>query len=79
MHRVEGIVSDVLAPRAVRCRVRRAGVVVELDPAAFDRLDPAKRQSLERAILSVLAAAGMSQPLSFALYRTGSAFLREPQ
>lgn len=70
VHHVERRVASVLTPRTVRCRLRAAGVVVELDAEALTRL-PAAGNGLA-AELAVLAG----RPVTFATYRTGSAFLR---
>jgi pyridinium-3,5-biscarboxylic acid mononucleotide sulfurtransferase len=71
----ETLVRERLAPRTVRCRVRREGVVVELDEAAMARLDEPLRVELEAAIDRLTP--GRSGGVSFAAYRRGSAFLRE--
>ncbi|MCG8462870.1 MAG: hypothetical protein MI919_41825, partial [Holophagales bacterium] len=69
VHEIETLVRDALGPETVRCRVRRAGIVVELDPAALDRLPPALRRQVD----TVAAARG---PVEFTTYTRGSAFLR---
>ncbi len=71
VHRVEVAVTHLLAPRTVRCRIRAAGVIVELDADALARL-PGQNGALGRELR---ALAG--RPVTFAAYRTGSAFLRE--
>ncbi len=71
VHRAETLVAQALSPATVRCRVRAAGVVVELDAAALARLDavqPALSERLHRLT---------GRAVTFAPYRTGSAFLRE--
>jgi pyridinium-3,5-biscarboxylic acid mononucleotide sulfurtransferase len=70
VHGAERLVSEALAPRTVRCRVRADGVAIELDPDSLARL-PSCRAQLEAALR---ALAG--RPVRFAAYRTGSAFLR---
>jgi uncharacterized protein len=72
VHRAEQMVAAALQPRTVRCRVRRAGVVVELDDATLARLSPGEAAALSREI----AALGIVKPISFAAYVTGSAFLQ---
>jgi len=67
VHRAERLVTETLAPRTVRCRVRAAGVVVELDAESLARVD---------AALTADLAAVAGRPVSFAPYRSGSAFLR---
>jgi len=72
VHRAENLVARALRPRTVRCRVRREGVVVELDEAALRRLAPDEAASLA----SEIAALGVARKISFAAYRTGSAFVQ---
>ena len=72
VHRAETLVTQMLAPRTVRCRVRAAGIVVELDDDTLARL-PRVRPALDEALHRLA-----SRPVAFAAYRTGSAFLREP-
>jgi len=73
----EILLRDGLAPRTVRCRVRRAGIVVELDPAALAAMDDAMQESLTRALEVLAEKHGVgSRPVAFAPYKTGSAFLR---
>lgn len=72
--RVETLLHDELAPSAVRCRVRRNGVVVELDPATLSRLSDSRRGTLSAQIGEIFGAA---QPVEFRDYARGSAFLRE--
>lgn len=77
VHAVERLVNDRLAPHTVRARIRREGMVVELDEATLEALDSARDAELREAVAAIEASAGEShRPLRFALYRTGSAFLR---
>lgn len=64
---------SLLNPRTVRCRVRAQAVVVELDPDTLAGLD---REPVRAEVAALAARAGLSLPVSFAPYRTGSAFLR---
>jgi uncharacterized protein len=63
----------LLSARTVRCRVRAWAVVVELDPETLSALDP---EPVRGEIAALAIQAGISLPVSFAPYRTGSAFLR---
>jgi uncharacterized protein len=76
IHAAEGLVHSMIRPRTVRCRVRAAGIVIELDAASLAELDAASESALKAAIEGVLERAGVSAPISFTAYRTGSAFLR---
>ncbi len=69
VHRAERAVTEALAPRTVRCRVRGDGVVIELDAEALGRV-------AAQAALADRLHAMVGGPVRFAAYRTGSAFLR---
>jgi len=73
---IETLVSASVAARTVRCRLRRDGLVVELDAAALAELTSERRDSLAAEIAARAAASGSARPVSFAAYRMGSAFLR---
>jgi uncharacterized protein len=73
IHAVETLVGAELKAATVRCRVRRAGLVVELDGESFAALEPTRRVALAARIA---ALPGGDRALSFAPYRMGSAFLR---
>jgi uncharacterized protein len=79
IHAVERLVGGALdadsgAKRAVRCRVRAEGVVVELDPASLAALAAEDRETLGAGIRDI-APARLAGPVRFAPYRVGSAFL----
>ncbi len=81
IHEVETLVSRTLSPTAVRCRVRAAAVVIELDPATLARLSPEQRRQLADEIGARRSGAWQlhreGRPIAFAEYRNGSAFLVE--
>ena len=76
VHAAETLLARRLGARTLRCRIRRAGLVVELEPAALDALDDRARDEIAAAIG---ALPGGARPVSFAPYRMGSAFLRPAQ
>ena len=76
IHRVERRVRDALDPRSVRCRVRREAIVIELDPAALERLDPGTGETMEDEVRAAFGARLGGRPIRFEPYRMGSAFLR---
>ena len=82
VHTVENLVGARLGPgqasRAVRCRVRKTRVVIELDPLSLDALDEADRSILQHRITAEAPSSLAGLPVSFAPYRTGSAFLLQP-
>ncbi len=63
------------ASSTVRCRIRASGIVVELDTASLAALSGPDRDGLGIAILDAAPATFAHRGVSFALYRTGSAFL----
>jgi uncharacterized protein len=79
IHAAERMVARALPEigqdSAVRCRLRRAGVVVELDPASLSALG--EDAALAGHIAALFREAGVESAVSFAAYRNGSAFLRE--
>ena len=77
IHAAERLVAERTAPRTVRCRVRAAGVVVELDADSLERLGADRREELRRAVVALFAVSGIRAPVEFAPYRTGSAFLTD--
>ena len=81
IHDVETIVGSHLgagvASRAVRCRVRAQGIVVELDRTSLVLLDEHMRDELRDTIVRAAPQHLARHAVAFAPYRTGSAFLTE--
>jgi uncharacterized protein len=75
IHSVERLVGERLAPKTVRCRVRRSGVVVEMDQPSLAGFDDEERNSLASAIAALLPSSLAGQPIGFEPYRNGSAFV----
>jgi pyridinium-3,5-biscarboxylic acid mononucleotide sulfurtransferase len=75
VHASERLVGAAVAARTVRCRVRAAGVVLELDAATLDGIEPQRRAELAGEVGGLFARAGLARTVSFAPYRNGSAFL----
>jgi uncharacterized protein len=75
VHTSERLVGAAVAARTVRCRVRAAGVVLELDAAALETIEPERRAELAEEVGGIFAGAGYARTVSFAPYRNGSAFL----
>lgn len=74
--RVETLLRERLSPKTVRCRLRKDGVVIELDHPTFAQLDAAGRQALTGEIAPLLGAEH-GRSIAFEPYRRGSAFLRD--
>jgi uncharacterized protein len=78
IHAIERLVSAILKPHTVRCRVRATGIVVELDAGSLERLSALDAASLRTRIEAELKPKVAGSEITFARYRVGSAFLREP-
>jgi uncharacterized protein len=75
VHAAERLVEAALSPRTVRCRVRAAGAVIELDADTLACTERARREALAAEVAALFALRGFHHAVSFAPYRTGSAFL----
>jgi uncharacterized protein len=73
VHSVEKLLREELTPQTVRCRVRAAALVIELDPASLSRLSVERQAELIRRIAARTDAPAL--PVAFENYRNGSAFL----
>ncbi len=72
---VELMIGRTLAPKTVRCRVRGADVVIELDPEALSALSEGGAARLRDDVLALASPQAAGKPVRFAPYRVGSAFL----
>ncbi len=77
IHQVEALIADALQPRTVRCRVRKTGVVIELDGDALERAAEIEAE-LRRGIAGLVSSSRMPATVAFAPYRVGSAFVGAP-
>lgn len=73
---VERAIGAAISPRTVRCRVRHAGVVIELDEASLQTLTGDERDAIAAEVARRFAVIGEQRPVLFAPYEMGSAFLR---
>ncbi len=76
--RTEEYLRAKLAPETVRCRVRKDGIVIELDPGSLGRLDEDALDSLSLEI-ERQSPTGTKGRVTFSSYSRGSAFLRDEQ
>ncbi|MDP9012142.1 MAG: adenine nucleotide alpha hydrolase [Pseudomonadota bacterium] len=74
IHDVERAVAARIRPATVRCRIRAAAVVVELDPGTLARLSAAEARSLS-SLIGAQPHRPADLPIRFEEYRNGSAFL----
>jgi uncharacterized protein len=72
---VERELTDTIAPKAVRCRVRPGRVVVEIDEATLHALDPFEQQRIIGEVAQRWRRSGRPRPVELAPYRRGSAFV----
>lgn len=75
VYAAEQLVQQALAPATVRCRVRHAAIVIELDEGTFFRLTAVRRDQLAGEVASLYRRIGLERPVQFSAYRMGSAFL----
>jgi uncharacterized protein len=73
---IERLVTKELHASTVRCRVRAAAVVIELDAATLERLS-AEESTCLGALIARHPHRPSGLPIRFEPYRNGSAFLRE--
>ena len=64
-----------LHPETVRCRVRRSGVVIELDEITLNGLGAQMRDDVATPIATMFAVDRPAPRIEFAAYRQGSAFV----
>ena len=76
IHAAERYLARQLQPETVRCRQRKAGIVIELDETTLGALSASRRAALGAAVAGMFETNDRTRPVSFAPYRTGSAFLR---
>ena len=76
VHAAERYLARQLRPETVRCRRRKAGIVIELDAPTLDALSEGRRAALGATVAGMFEPGFGSRPVRFAPYRAGSAFLR---
>jgi uncharacterized protein len=72
--RVEDWLREALVPEAVRCRVRRVGIVIELDPVTLGRLGDTGRAALIVEARRRFPGVGDTS-VQLSAYQRGSAFV----
>ena len=73
----EKLVRASIDPQTVRCRVRKHGIVVELDAETLATIDPQLESDLSQQIDHLGTEHGVVGFVRFAPYERGSAFLRD--
>ena len=74
VHAVERLVDGEIRPQAVRCRVFRDGVAVQLDRHGLARALSAESAGLRASVRRLCADYGHKATVRFEVYRMGSAF-----
>lgn len=77
VHAVETFVGRSLRTQTVRCRIRRQGVVIELDEPTFERVMREQNDLLREELGRLCDARGFPGTPRFEPYAMGSAFLRD--
>jgi uncharacterized protein len=75
IHAAEKVVTELVGIRVVRCRLRAHAIVVEVDRTALNELAPGTAAEIGHNVAGLFDQIGIRLPVSFAAYRTGSAFL----
>jgi pyridinium-3,5-biscarboxylic acid mononucleotide sulfurtransferase len=76
VNQAEQLVSRILRPQTVRCRVRKQCVIIELDAESLSALSLERRVPISDAVAAIFLRAGLQPQIYFAQYRMGSAFVR---
>ncbi len=77
----ERYIQKELTPATVRCRIRQARIVIELDIETYGRVIQHKRKALACELSKLYSLQGIQNEyaVEFAPYEQGSAFLRSPR
>lgn len=76
VHEAEQHLSATVSALQIRCRIRNAGIVVELDGESLSRLNDRERTFALNSVAEIFQKGGHARPVFIAPYRMGSAFLR---
>jgi PP-loop superfamily ATP-utilizing enzyme len=79
VHEVERELTNTIAPKAVRCRVRAGRVVVEIDEAMLAGLDAFEQQRIIGDVAQRWRHRGRPSRVELAPYRRGSSFVHQIQ
>ncbi len=75
IHATERTLAESFPQGVIRCRVRRVGIVIELDPDTLGALDVRRQQQLSDEVEMRFEPLIGPGEVSFEAYRNGSAFL----
>ena len=74
--KAEQLVRERINAESVRCRIRKQGIVIELDAEVHNELSGRESSEISDAISQLAARHQVTGAISFAPYKMGSAFLR---
>lgn len=72
----EQLLRERVKARTVRCRIRKRGIVIELDADVHDELSCDESRDIAAEIARLAARHQVAGEIAFAPYKMGSAFLR---
>jgi pyridinium-3,5-biscarboxylic acid mononucleotide sulfurtransferase len=75
IHAAEKAIAELTGIRIVRCRLRAAAIVIELDQSALNELASETAAETRNHVAGLFDQIGIRLPVSLAAYRAGSAFL----
>lgn len=75
IHAIERLVSENVSAETVRCRVRKSGIVIEIDSQSLNGTKQEMQAELSSKIAGLLPATLAGAAIGFAPYRNGSAFV----
>jgi uncharacterized protein len=78
IHAAERAIRSRVSAASVRCRVRAAGIVIEIDASSLAAIAPEARDAIAHAVALIFSPDGSGPAPAFAPYRVGSAFLVKP-
>ena len=70
---VERLLKEELGLGIIRCRVKRVGIVIELEETLLNKVD----RNLRKRVDKLVRIYGHSKGVEYSSYKQGSAFLRE--
>ena len=70
---VERLLREEFGPGIIRCRVKRVGIVIELEETLLNKVDC----NLRKRVDNLIKTYGYSKDVEYSSYQQGSAFLRE--
>ena len=73
----ERLIRQELGPRVARLRVRRTGLIIELDRETLAALPQSGREAFAERIAAIFGDGDKAPVVRFHCYRMGSAFLRQ--